>query len=192
MNDANILLFIELRNKSINLLLNSLREIFNDRKSKSNIHITVRGPFKNKIIQETIDKIKEEIKYDVIKIEDIGYFVNDDQYVVFIKIDSPNLEKVWKKSDYPKYKHGFNPHISLYRGDDENKAMKIYNFLVSENISLLCEDYEFVTYDLNQRNLMDNEASGGTLEWLESSGRIKLGLVDRAKQLMRNEAYETK
>ena len=65
-------------------------------------------------------------------------------------------------------------------------------FLVSENISLLCEDYEFVTYDLTQKNLIDHEAPGGTLGWLESSGRIKPGIVDRAKKLMRDETSETK
>ena len=191
MNKSNILLFLELKNKNINSLLNELRTIFNGKKSNSNIHITVRGPFRNKTRNETMEKIIEDVKYDVIKIEGIDYFENDNEYVVFIKIDSPNLEKIWKKSDYPKYKHGFNPHISLYRGNNKEKAMKIYDFLSKENISLLCESFEFVFYDLNQKSIKEIDESSPSLEGLEIAGRIKPGILERAKKTTGSITSET-
>lgn len=182
-----ILLFIVLRDKRINSLLNSLRTVFNDKKSNSDIHITVRGPFRSKVKAETIDKLKEIMKYDVILIKGAGYFSNNDEYVVYLKIDSPNLEKIWKKSDYPKYIHGFNPHITLYRGNNEVKAKSIYEFLVDEEVELLCEDFEFKSYDLNQRAIRDDLSADAGFDVLEAVGSVKEGVIARAKRLIGEE-----
>ena len=191
MSEPRILLFLVLKNKRINSLLHILRKIFNGKDNNSDIHITVRGPFKGKIKTELIENIKNEMLYDVIKIEGVGAFKNGDQNFVFLKIDSPNLENIWNKPGFPKSKHGFNPHITLYKGTNSDRADKILSFLKAEEIRLLCEEFEFMSYDLLQRSIPEEQDLVDSFMGLEISGNIKKGLIERANNLLGNE-NETK
>lgn len=181
MNEPSILLFLVLKDKRINALLNKLRKIFNGKDSNSEIHITIWGPFKNKVSAKTLRKMREDMRFDVIKIEGVGMFKNDDQNFVYLKLDSPSLSRIWNKPDFPVYKHGFNPHITLYKGNDENRANKIVEFLETESIRLLCEDFEFMSYDLRQRPIGNEFGDIDSFISLEVSGNIQEGLLDRAR-----------
>lgn len=181
MTENSKMLFLVLNDKRINCFLNALKQVFNDKKSVSNIHVTIRGPFKNRTAARTLNNLKVNIAHDVLRISGAGLFDNDGEYIVYLRIESPNLDKVWRKPDYPKSRYGVNPHITLYKGKDRNKAIRIHEFLDKEDINLLCAEYDFMFYDLKQKNLPLTAGEDCSFELLEDVGTLKLGVIDRAK-----------
>lgn len=83
-------------------------------------HITVRGPYKNKI---PVDKINKNFSGNQITITGVGNFFDCDQNTVFFKCKGTFLEKVWEKRDYDDYL----PHITIYDGDDKQFAEHLFN-----------------------------------------------------------------
>lgn len=164
-------------------LLMNLRTILNNKKFSSDIHITIKGPQKsfkdNKSINELL-KNKHPIN-----IEGVGMFSNNDVYIVYLKVQCDAIKgHMWRKSDY---KDEYNPHITIYKGHNKNKAEKIEEFLLNENISLICKNYEVQIIDLVQLTLpifqkkiltCENE-----FEKLFDSNAVKKGIFTRAHQL---------
>lgn len=184
-------LFLKLTDPEVCSVLWELREIFEkEKKSGSNIHITVRGPNKNKFKEEVINNLYNKIADDSIIIQSAGRFDNDDYQVVYIKVSSTNLHKIWRKPDYPKEKYGINPHITLYVGSDREYADCIYEFLKKENIALLCNSFELVPYQTKQMNIpyIDNELDlfGGGFRELVNRGKLSLDILERAKKVVSN------
>lgn len=143
-------LFLEIRDSEICTLLHQLRYCFNKKPSKSNIHITVRGPYKNELKLDDTERFQKIMEGDTIRIGDVGRFDNSDTSVVFLRIASQHLGKIWWKPDYPKRKYGFNPHISLYSGKDKILADHIFDFLKSESLYLDTRQFELTKYVSNQ------------------------------------------
>jgi len=179
-------LFLEIKERDIVSLLTNLQNIFDDRKHNTNIHITVRGPYSTPIKKTVMKKYTELMTYDVLEFSGIGMFSNPEESVVYMSVNSPNLERIWYKPTYPKSRYGFNPHITLYRGNDADYAEKIYKFLSKENINLLCSEFEFTMYTSKQFRLLDYVDTFSIerkFDRLINSGRIKDGIFDRAAKI---------
>jgi len=190
-------LFLKLTDPEICSLLWELREIFEgEKKSGTNIHITIRGPNKNKFRPEVIRSLYKKIEGDSIVIQSAGRFDNGDYQVVYIKVSSTNLHKIWRKPDYPKAEYGVNSHITLYVGSDKKYADCIYKFLRDENIALLCNSFELVPYQSKQVSVpnIDDEMDliGVGFKKLVHLGKLSLSILERARYVVSKYHEETK
>lgn len=175
-------LFLELLDPEIHALLNGLKRAFGGKPTNSNIHITVRGPYRNPISAKKIERFERILKAAPILIHSAGIFENNNEHTVFLKIENPYLRQIWWKPDYPIDKYGFNPHISLFHGSDKNLATCIYTFLKNENIKLLCREFCLTSYISKQQTLLENEEIPQEQHFLELANRrlIKTDILQRA------------
>jgi len=182
-------LFLEFLDPEINALLTGLRKEFSEKISHSNIHITVRGPYKKRLTKIQIDKIWRKIKNDIILICDTGLFNNCGFYIVYLKVKSENLRGIWWKPDFQVSKHGFNPHITMYQGNNKELAHKIKKFLGEENIQLLCSQFDLTPYVSKQETLFkksdSTEMSNKQFLGLIHLGKIKADILQRAHNLVK-------
>ena len=111
----NQVLVLNISNRKINFLFNKLRESYPNSIPKLP-HVTIRGPQKD-FKQSTINNTKDIIQK--ISMEIIGLDIIESNNISFcvFKINAPSLKKVWNKPDFPKKEFGYNPHITLYKGD---------------------------------------------------------------------------
>lgn len=121
-------------------------------------------------------------------ISGVGKFTNASIHVVYLKASSSFLRGVWWKPDYPTRKYGFNPHVTIYGGNDGFAATEICKFLKKEQIELLCFNY---VVRLHDRRLPELVFHGpGVDELSEGSdqvpwGRVRSGLIQRATEVAR-------
>ena len=180
-------LFLEITDPEVYALINGLRIIFGQKKSSSNLHITVRGPYNKKIPKKSIGTFNKRMSGDQLLIHSAGMFNNDDIFVVYMKMESDNLKNIWWKPDYPISEYGFNPHISLYVGSDKVLANAIFEFLKIENIKLLTSQFKLTEYVSKQAEMFVDEEIPTTKHFLELSNRrlVKPDILQRATNLMR-------
>lgn len=182
-------LFLEFLDPEINALLSGLRKEFIGKTSHNNIHITVRGPYKNKLANTQIDKYWNKIKNDDILISNIGIFDNNGFQIVYLKVKSDHLKSIWWKPDYQVSKHGFNPHITVYQGNNKELAKKIKKFLDGENIHLFCSNFNLTPYVSKQESLFepDKNIEEPNKQFLNliHIGKVKADILQRANNLMK-------
>lgn len=92
-------------------------------KEKYPSHITVRGPYKRRI---SVDKINARLRGNIISISGIGSFSSNDhrQNTVYFTCDGNRLRDAWRKKDF-----GYEPHITLYDGEDFGFAEELYDVM---------------------------------------------------------------
>ena len=179
-------IFLELLDPEINGLLCRLRAAFSDEKAFTNIHITVRGPYRNMISEEEIKKYRELLSDEPILIHGINMFKNPGRYVVYIGVSCERLKQIWWKPDYPAKTFGFNPHISLYVGSDQLLAEKIQYFLKKEGLKLLCRDFRLTPYTSRQTEMFPLDPAPVERLFLALSNRrlVRADIVQRAENIV--------
>ena len=130
---------LEITQPEIRSLLWRMQWILSGTAPRHPVHVTLRGPYVRRIAPEILDKSRELLCSDTLRIGGVGRFRKPEE-VVFLRVDSPNLRKVCWKRDYPK-KDGYEPHISLYRGRDAKFADHVADFLVREALEFSCAEY---------------------------------------------------
>ena len=136
--------FLEITQPEIRSLLRRIQWILSGTEPRHPVHVTLRGPYVRRVATETIEKSRETLSSDTLRIGGVGRFRNPEE-VVFIRVGSPNLRKVYWKPDYPK-KDGYEPHISLYRGGDAMFAEQVADFLTREALEFSCTEYRLWVY----------------------------------------------
>lgn len=178
-------LLIEILDNDLVYLLETLRDIFSMGEKKSGIHVTIKGPQKTPLKTKSAHEFLRK-KYPL-RIKGVGVFLNDDIYIVHLKVALDELKKyqMWYKPDYP---DEFNPHITLYEGKNEKLAKSIYSLLENQNIDLYTTEYKIFPYVSKQPDLLStyNQDSNGDLSTLIKKGLIHVDILDRAKELMRD------
>lgn len=183
--------FLEICDADISELLNGLRTIFNQKEFKSNIHITLRGPYSKPIGEKNLDDWYHKISANSILIANPGIFENEEESFVYLGVtmanNSRNLSRITRKFDFPKNKFDFNPHITLYAGNDKRLAQKVYEFLRKEKIELVCSSFELSVYASNpQFELFPVQVPSmkGAVSNLISSGKLSPEIFVRARRLV--------
>jgi 2'-5' RNA ligase len=142
-------------NEAVKILLDAIR-IFAAEKQRRQVHITVRGPYERQLNFEFINSCASIIKGERIKITGVGNFFDFNQNTVFFQCsNNPNLKKIWNKTTYP----NFNPHITVYDGNDTSYAQQIY-----EKLQQNFKSFEFIVEKLS---LLD-PIIGNTFEKLDN------------------------
>ncbi|UOP00074.1 hypothetical protein [Kingella potus] len=118
----NKVLVLNINNTEINYLFDELRKNHLNAIPKFP-HITIRGPQK-RFNQSTINKVKMITDSISIGVSELDILEFGNIYFCIFKIKAPALKTVWDKPDFPRKKFGFNPHITLYKGD-KSTAEKI-------------------------------------------------------------------
>lgn len=180
-------IYLELLDPEVHAVLNGLKQVFGKSDVSSSIHITVRGPYDHPVKEEALDRFQMMLGHDPILIHGIDLFENS-EFVVYIKINHNNLKKIWWKPDYPIEEHGFNPHITIYKGRDKLLARKIYTFMKKEELALLCPSYRLSTNISKQSKLFPehDSSSSQTFKKLSRLERVRPDILERARTLIRN------
>ena len=131
--------FLEITQPEIRSLLWRIQWILSGTEPRHPVHVTLRGPYVRRVASATIEKSRETLSRDTLRIGGLGRFRKPEE-IVFFRVDSPNLRKVCWKRDYPK-KNGYEPHISLYRGRDAMFADQVADFLTREALEFCCTEY---------------------------------------------------
>ena len=185
-------IFLQFLDAEINALLSGLMREFGGSKTESNIHITVRGPYPSRISEEDIAKFERIVRDDPILIHGIDVFRNQTENVVYIRVHSASLRKIWWKPDFPVEKFGFNPHISLHKTSDREFAKTIMDFLKNEDIKLICHDFRLIPFASKQGDLFPLDPAPRDLHFRELSNRrlIRPDILCRAANVV--EKYRRK
>jgi hypothetical protein len=109
-------------------------------------HLTIQGPFEEKVGMSRVASIKKKLRDDIFFIGNPGSFKTKNGSVLFLRVSSDNLKHVWDKPDYPIEKFGFNPHVTLYEGPDDLRVDRALAFLKRYHLELLCRDFDVVQY----------------------------------------------
>lgn len=178
-------LFLEILDPEINALISAITEIISGEKPEKTAHLTVRGPYESPVPKKTLETCETAIKYDVLKISNIGRFTNPDEEVVYFQVESPHLRDIWYKPTFQISEFGFNPHLSLYRGKDPQLAELITSFLTGEKIELLCAEFRLVPYVTKQIPLipLPDVKVYQSFPGLIGSGRIHETFISRLTRL---------
>lgn len=151
----NNILILNIDNAKINEIFSKLKGKYN-KKTPSRPHITLRGPQKEiskEIMEKTRDVLSEINKIEIKSESAIRVFEVSDNYFCVLLINAPNLKKVWRKPDFPIYKYGFNPHITLFKGSKEeadNVKEYVENNFPLQNINILKSELEIESKKLSQ------------------------------------------
>jgi hypothetical protein len=180
-------LFLEILDPEINALFNSITEITSGEKPTKPVHLTVRGPYNGPLSSKTIELCREEMRYDVLKIANVGRFSNPGEEVVYFQVDSPHLRNIWYKPTYKISEYGFHPHLSVYRGRDGHWADLLAKFIEGEGIELLCAEFQLTPYVTKQIPLIKDEPKiAHHFPRLITSGRIHESFISRLSALTDN------
>ncbi|NOY83992.1 MAG: hypothetical protein GXO96_04055 [Nitrospirae bacterium] len=178
-------IFLEILDPEINAFFSMVSEIMVGEKPKRAPHLTVRGPYEGKLPESILEECKEAMKYDVLKIGPVGRFSNKDEEIVYFMVDSPHLRKIWWKPSYPMKKHGFNPHLSIYRGINRRFADSLVSLLEKEEIILLCAEHRLVSHLVKQIELFpENIPVARHFKRLVDSSRVSPKFLSRLKRIV--------
>lgn len=146
--------FLEITDRNLNFLFSAIAQAVYGKGPGQPTHLTIRGPYAGRVPDGVVRHCRSVLAHDVLRIADVGRFRNASEEVVFLRVDSPNLRKIWWKPDYPISKFGFNPHISLYRGEDIALAEALELFFRHEGVELFCAEFRLVSAITRQQEML--------------------------------------
>ncbi|MGZ3967605.1 MAG: hypothetical protein ACXVJC_21735 [Mucilaginibacter sp.] len=146
--------------------------------SKTEVHLSIRGPYKSKLKPNKIHEYNEMIKNSRITVTEAGNFFQENQNTVFLKCESEIIEKVWKKTTYKKDVHGINAHLTLYDGKDRVFAHKLYELLLTKQIHITFLASELIFYDTSKSNLSLMLTYGIDIQIVEDAIRTPWNSLD--------------
>lgn len=93
---------------------------------KTSAHVTVAGPYNRR---EDVSSPSLSIKGTSLHVFGVGNFFKSGQNTVFLRCGSDHLRSVWHKKDF-----GFNPHITIYDGNDHSFAVSLFEEISAQNV----------------------------------------------------------
>jgi 2'-5' RNA ligase len=184
---SNTFLLLEVLDPVVNAFLWRMRDILapGKRKGRGPIHLTVRGPYESDLPSDVLNDCSQVIRHDVIRISECGRFSNPgNTEIVFLKVDSPNLKKIWWKRDYPIDIHGFNPHITILKTSDPVFADIVSDFLRQEQIEFLVAEHRLTWYRPDQPNFFTTSVpTVEDADRLADSSSVDSSMLDRLEEI---------
>ncbi|HJP62585.1 MAG TPA: hypothetical protein VJ844_04045 [Mucilaginibacter sp.] len=139
-----IIYAIKIEDKKISSILNFIKYLCAPN-SKTEVHLSIRGPYKSKLENNKVDELNRIIKDSLIKVNEIGNFFMYGQNTVYLKCLGSTIVKVWKKTHY-----GYNPHLTLYDGADSNFAHALFEMLNILRINFTFKSSGLILYDTDK------------------------------------------
>jgi hypothetical protein len=110
--------FLTILEKDISNLLDIAIFTLNQRE-KWGAHVTVAGPY-----NDTRNLPRQRAFERKVSVVGVGQFKSETQNTVFLRVGTDNLRDIWFKPDFP-----FNPHLTIYDGNNEALADNLYHRL---------------------------------------------------------------
>jgi 2'-5' RNA ligase len=167
---AKSFVFLEITDPEISALIYGIRAVAMHSPPKSAPHVTIRGPYNRPLPREQLLRYGRLLSSHPVVLEGIGAFRSGDRETVYLKVQHPHLRQIWWKPDYPIKEFGFNPHVTLYEGNDADRAQRLQAFLRREDLKLLTSDFAVSPYVSDHKDLFPQP---------ESRDRSFLRLVNR-------------
>lgn len=171
--------FLEITDPRVGSLLWRMQWILSGVEPRRPAHLTLRGPYRREVPPKVLNDLRAKLRGDVLHVGGVGRFENRDEEVVYLRVDSPNLRKVWWKPTYPIKDHGYAPHISLYRGHDAVFASSVADFLKCEALDLSCADYKLTVHRPGSLPFLDRPAGVSAAGPLGGAGQVDSSLLER-------------
>ncbi len=171
--------FLEITDPKVGSLLWRMQWILSGVEPRRPVHLTLRGPYRREVSPEVLNDIQARLQGDVLHVGGVGQFENQDEKVVYLRVDSPNLRKVWWKPSYPIKEHGYKPHVSLYRGRDAVFARRVADFLEREALDLSCAEYKLTVHRPGSLPFPDRPAGFSAAEPFGGAGQVDSSLLER-------------
>lgn len=158
--------------------------------SRHNVHITIRGPYSRAIPESQLARYHNVLRSDPIVLEGFGSFRVGARHVVYLKVQHPKLRKVWWKPDFPIKTFGFNPHITIFEGNDAARAHAVLEFLQNERFSVLTWDFEVTARVSDHRDLFSEplRKSEPFLK-LINRGLVRADILNRFERALRSASH---
>lgn len=180
---------VDITDRPLGESLLAIKILANKRLTKS-AHITIGGPFQVPSSNEVLVRSSKILDNTRIVVGQVGYFLNEKSKVIFLKCSAPDLKKVWNKPSYPIEKYGFNPHLTIYDGEDSFFAKNLFKLLekyndrtfdiVSPKLSVLLPTTE---YDFLQRDALNR--IGCNIETIqEMNDNMRLEKIEQVLQII--------
>ena len=171
--------FLEITDPRVGSLLWRMQWILSGVEPRRPVHLTLRGPYRREVPPKVLNDLRAKLRGDVLHVGGVGRFENQNEEMVYLRVDSPNLRKVWWKPTYPIKDHGYAPHISLYRGHDAVFASSVADFLMDERLDLYCSDYRLTVHHSVPLPLVDRLREGRAAGPLGGAGQVDSSLLER-------------
>jgi len=176
---------VYIEEREISECLDSIRFLLNPME-KQRAHVTLRGPTLRHLGDHQLRNYNDILKGSLVSVNGAGSFFSPTQHTVFLKCDSYAFQKVWRKPDF-----GYNPHLTLYDGDDRDVARKFLHFLDKQDIyfEFHCSQMEIITshkgqYDLSPHWSMGNRELQGLLGENANLEQVKKFSIETRFQLV--------
>lgn len=146
--------FLEFLEPRVEGTLRELRDALQPwKRTKSPIHVTVRGPYKAEPNLEYLRELADGIRGHGVRIIGAGYFAHSKTFSVFLRAESAVFKNLWWKPDYPKPIDEIEPHVTLFESPDRQEAMLVVNFLKASRLSILTTSVQLSVYSSAQSDL---------------------------------------
>jgi hypothetical protein len=172
--------FLEITDRDLNFLFTGIALTIHGTRPIQPTHLTIRGPYSREVPHGIVARCRDILKHDTLRVWDVGRFSNVGEEVVYLRVDSPNLRKVWWKPDYPIGQFGFHPHISLYRGADADLAEALMRYFQHECIDVYCKEFRIVSAVTKQHEMLIPPVPMALYPFHDKlDGRIKRNMLSR-------------
>ncbi len=180
-------IFLEIRDPGVDGFLRNMQRVLSGAEPRGPVHLTLRGPYEHRIDPIRLRKIRETLRHDVLRIGGVGRFTNPDQEVLFLRVDSPNLRRVWWKPSYPIKDYGYTPHISLYRGHDAVFADLVADFLRNEKLELRTSRHVLTVHRMHELPFVAEwPPASDSKDWPVGSGCASSSFLPRLQRFVKD------
>ncbi len=146
--------FLEFLESRVEGTLRELRDALQPwKKSKSPVHVTVRGPYKTEPDFEYLRALTTGVKGQGVRILGAGYFFHGKQFSVFLRAESAVFRELWWKPDFHGDLDTIQPHVTLFESTDRESASLALNFLKASRISIHTTSVQLSVYSSEQPDL---------------------------------------
>lgn len=177
----NFFYVIYLTDPVLETCIDAIRLLLNPQEKRP-AHLTVRGPYAQKLSKLVVERISTKIEGSSIRITGVDSFFATNQNTVMFKCVSPRLLDVWHKPDYE-----FNPHITIYDGDSRQIAAQLLRTLSKYSYNVLftaSKLFQIASSKGQEKLIVRMNLDTGLLEKI-TGYRIRLREIDRMDKLWR-------
>jgi hypothetical protein len=161
--------FLEFLESRVEGTLRELRDALQPwKKTKSPIHVTVRGPYRTEPDLVHLKALSDGVRGQGVRIIGTGYFAHGAQFSVFLRAESAVFRELWWKPDYPTPIDDIEPHVTIFESKSREEATLVLNFLRAARISIHTTSVQLSVYSSKQPDLF------GTLPVSETPPNVKL------------------
>lgn len=154
--------FLEFLDPIVERTLRQLRDALQPwKRSKSPIHVTVRGPYKHEPDLKTLQELGTHLQGQGVRIIGAGVFPNKDSFSVFLRAESAVFREIWWKPDFKAPLESIQPHLTMFESEDKFSAMLALNFLRASKVSILTHAVQLSVYSPGQPDLFETQRSDG-------------------------------